>query len=1094
MNDASDSFRREEELFHRAKALPDAARASFLENASGGNVALVDAVLALLTADGQTLTDVDRPLLPSMEDGRAESKMSEAGSIIAGRYRLLEKLGEGGWGTVYRAEQSEPVRRSVAIKILKAGLDTRAVVARFRAEQQALAMMEHAGIARVFDAGETEQGRPYFVMELVGGERITDYCDNHRLTVRERLELFVRVCEAVQHAHQKGVIHRDLKPSNILVVEDAGAAAPKIIDFGIAKALQGRLGEETVVTEVDGFMGTPAYMSPEQADGRNDQVDTRTDVYSLGVLLYELLAGDTPLGPVELRRLGVAEVRRRIGEVEPLGLRARVRARDGAALAQAAESRNTTATRLIAELDGDLDSVAMKCLEKSSARRYESVSVLAQDIAHYLANEPVTARPAGRMYVLGKLVRRHRVGFAVAAVIAVLLVAGVAVSTLLLFREKAALERALAAEHDQAVAREAAEKSSRQARTEATRSARVTQFMTSMLDGVGPGVARGRDTGLLREILNEAAGRLEKGLEDEPTVEADLREVMGDVLWLLDEQQESQRMHRRALALREQAFGPSHPKVADSLMRIGQFQRFHRQSREAEGTYRRAVEIRTRVLGTDHLATAEALHAFSQPIQQQSRWDETLELLQRALAIQRPQLRSDDLRLLSTEFSLAALRANMGDRSAAMQEYRAIAGRYPSDTSGQLLRLFKQDVLVLIANQLHGAGERAEALATYREAVAAGKAQGRRTLDTELRFAQALGLEGEFAEPLAFLPEVVEMARKGAARERTRRAEELLAGGLDLWGHCLAKVGRHAEAETVLREACSLPDALSRFRTAPEHPALLLETVLTALGRRREVEPMLRAALQKAEREKSHFVYGLVAALHRVLKNAARFDEAKQLMRTWLARERERIGQDGEVAAAGLSVATLCAANESGESAAVEGVARERLTWWKTHRPNAEQVHAYQAVLGEALLAQKRFTEAEVRLLPAGEAYHRGIAELLPEGADWPAYRLPVLLVRLYRETDRPEDPGVWRQWLPPGSLDPRWELQLARAMTAGGRYLEAGEVVTAALKRARREAEQKSEETRAGKTLAELERLADECQSRLGGNMDAVAPLKENK
>src|SRR3989442_9154131 len=328
------------------------------------------------------------------------------------------------------AEQTEPVQRRVALKVIKLGMDTKQVVARFEAERQALAMMDHPNIAKVLDAGTTETGRPYFVMELVRGIKITDYCDQNNLSTRERLDLFIKVCHAIQHAHQKGIIHRDIKPSNILVTLHDGVPVPKVIDFGIAKATEGRLTEATVYTQLHQFIGTPAYMSPEQAEMSGLDIDTRSDIYSLGVLLYELLAGSTPFDPKELLSQGIDAMRKTIREREPVRPSTRLATLKGEDGTTTAKSRSAEVPQLIHQLKGDLDWIVMKCPEKDRARRYETANGLAMDLKRHLNNEPVMARPPRTAYQFQKLVRRNKVAFAAGAAVAAALIIGVVVSTL----------------------------------------------------------------------------------------------------------------------------------------------------------------------------------------------------------------------------------------------------------------------------------------------------------------------------------------------------------------------------------------------------------------------------------------------------------------------------------------------------------------------------------------------------------------------------------------------------------------------------------------------------------------------------------------
>ena len=517
-----------------------------------------------------------------------------------GPYRLLQKIGEGGMGEVWVAEQHKPLHRRVALKLIKAGMDTRQVIARFESERQALAMMDHPAIAKVFDAGETSDGRPYFVMEYVQGIPITAYCDTNRLTTAERLELFRHICEGVQHAHQKAIIHRDLKPSNILIAIQDGVAVPKIIDFGVAKATAQSLTERTMYTELGMLIGTPEYMSPEQAEMTGQNVDTRTDVYSLGAILYELLVGALPFDPKELRRAGYDEVRRKIREEDPPKPSTRLSTMGDASTVQA-QNRRTERPALLRQIRGDLDWITMKALEKDRTRRYGSPSDLAADIDRYLHHQPVLAGPPSDLYRARKFWQRHRVGVTASAALLALLVAFSVITRFQAVRISRERDRA----NEEARAKE-----------------QITDFLKQLFKVSDPSRARG-ETITAREILDEGVKKIDGTLADQPALRAELMSEMGEVHETLGLFVEAERLKRQTLSLRQQALGPGHLKTLADMRSLAALLdvRFGREE-EAGKLLEEALAIARRTLGEDHDETLKIKGALANALSGQRRYSE----------------------------------------------------------------------------------------------------------------------------------------------------------------------------------------------------------------------------------------------------------------------------------------------------------------------------------------------------------------------------------------------------------------------------------------------------------------------------------------
>jgi serine/threonine protein kinase/tetratricopeptide (TPR) repeat protein len=543
--------------------------------------------------------------------------------MSVGPYRVLQRLGEGGMGEVWLAEQSRPLRRQVAVKVIKPGLDTAQVVARFEAERQALALMDHPAIAKVFDAGSTGQGRLYFAMEYVRGESLILYCDRHQLTIADRLDLFLQLCEGVQHAHQKGIIHRDLKPSNILVTMQDDRPVPKIIDFGIAKATSQPLTERTIYTSLGGFIGTLEYMSPEQAEMGGVDIDTRTDVYALGVILYELLTGVLPVDRQRLVSSGLEEARHTIREVDPPRPSFRVTERRDTTQT-AAKSRGTDSGRLASLLRGDLDWITLKALEKDRRRRYATASELAADIRRHVAHEPVLASPPSARYRLTKFVRRNRL--AVGAAGGLMLLLAVFATTMALQARRVALERD-------------------RANREAATAKQVSDFLIGLFKVSDPSEARG-NTLTAREILESGVANIETGLAGQPEVQARMMGTMGSIYTNLGLYEPAERLLTQAVATNRRIFGDESATTLAAVNDLANVYWFQEQYARAEPLYLEVIERRRRLLGDQHPDTLRASNDLASLYVLQKRFNEaerlaraTLETHQRALGPEHPDTR-----------------------------------------------------------------------------------------------------------------------------------------------------------------------------------------------------------------------------------------------------------------------------------------------------------------------------------------------------------------------------------------------------------------------------------------------------------------------
>jgi serine/threonine protein kinase len=661
------------ELYHEAKALTAGApREEFLAARCCDDARLRARVSALLQADESAGDFLERTELV-----HASGDLEENPDSLIGHYKLIEKIGEGGCGVVYLAEQKEPVRRQVALKIIKPGMDTHEVIARFEQERQALAILDHPNIAKVFDAGATEHGRPFFVMELVRGIRITEYCDQSNLSTASRLELFIAVCQAVQHAHQKGIIHRDLKPSNILVTQINDIPVPKVIDFGVAKATAGRLTEASIHTLFEQMIGTPLYMSPEQAGMGGLDVDTRTDIYALGVLLYELLTGRMPFDADALMKAGYDEMRRIIREEEPQTPSMSLRTMAAETRANVARHRNSDPLALTKLVHGDLDWIVMKALEKDRSRRYESATSLAHDIERHLANEPVHARPASQFYRFGRLVRRNRVLFAAAGAVALALMAGLGIAIDSLSKERKAREgeieqRKIAQAETQKVrVQTAVAEKHAQAETAARQEAEaVSTFLTEIFQSPDP-VHNGR-TVTVAETLDRAVRKLDTDLASQPARRAKLQETLAWTYRALGLYREALPIFKVVWEYKLAALGPEHPDTLNGMHNVAISYAAVGNRDEALKLMEAVLPLRIKVNGPEHSDTLSAMHNLSVSYSGAGRHLEALKLSEQVLVLREKVNGSEHPDTIRAMGNLAECYYRVGRREEALEKRKEV--------------------------------------------------------------------------------------------------------------------------------------------------------------------------------------------------------------------------------------------------------------------------------------------------------------------------------------------------------------------------------------------------------------------------------------
>ncbi|MBK9386300.1 MAG: tetratricopeptide repeat protein [Planctomycetes bacterium] len=1020
-----------EELFHTARALPSAeARQAYLDRSCAGDAALRAAVERLLASDVEARDSfLSAPALEPSVAGE------QAGDLI-GRYKLLQEIGEGGMGTVWMAEQREPVIRKVALKIVKLGMDTREVIVRFESERQALALMDHPNIAKVLDGGATASGRPYFVMELVRGVPITEFADKAKLGLRDRLELFGKVCEAIQHAHHKGVIHRDIKPSNVLVTLHDGVPVPKVIDFGIAKATSAELTQRTLFTQYGQILGTPEYMAPEQAEMSGLDIDTRADVYSLGVLLYELLTGTKPFDARDALKQGFQELLRRIREVDPAKPSTRISTL-GERASPTAANRQVNVAGLSARLRGDLDLIVMKALEKDRTRRYDTPIAFAGDVERFLRDEPVLAAPPSASYRFRKFVRRRRKTVAAGALVLALLVLGILGTSFGLWRARIAAEEERMAKLEADARRTEAERNLGYAR-------KGNEILTRVVGRIDP----------LREIesLGELRSALRAGLEDaavalasaqigDPLEVARLEHRLGRSLYALGEHEAARQLFERAAATYREKLGALDEDSLSATHDLGMSLLLGGQLERGLATLQDLLALRREHFGAQQADTLETMIGVAEALERLGRSEEAAAMFTAARplleAVHGPAARPTILCIAN----LAGLQVELGFSKEAIRLYdtaleRARSGLGPEhpDTIGI------QTNLALAYQKAHDLERAIPLYEATRKALRErlGK-EHPKALVVSNNLASAYNDAGKSAEAAALLDEVLQIqeAQYGIDHpdslsaasslaaiyiktgkndlalpllERTVRAQRQtlpadhpkLLNGLNNLGASYWKAERFPEAIALFEEILKFQEA----KYGREHPATLATIANLAAnlkGERRyaEARPLLEEvyAASSNTRGLRPYVVDLLEVYLRLglrAEAAPLFEVAVKMAHEELKPESTKLAT--ELLKLGQTWLELDAAAEA------EPVLREVVALREKLQPEAWSTSSARSLLGAAIAAQGRLAEAEPILIAGFEGIERSFATVPPQSR----YRLEAArarLVELYTKWEA-EAPG----------------------------------------------------------------------------------------
>jgi len=917
---------------------------------------------------------------------RTIGSMQPSSGVVIGPYHLLQRIGEGGMGEVWLADQKQPVRRRVAIKLIKAGMDTREVVARFESERQALALMDHPAIAKVFDAGSTPQGAPYFAMEYIAGVPITDYCDHHKLSTHERLELFMRVCEGVQHAHQKAIIHRDLKPSNILVTEVDGHPAPKIIDFGVAKALTHSLTADTMFTRVGALVGTPEYMSPEQALSSGEDIDTRTDVYSLGVVFYELLAGTPPL---ELRKVAFEEFLRKLREDDAPKPSAIIRAQDPATSTEIGRKRQTEPVVLAKQLRGDLDSIALKALEKDRSRRYGSPSDFASDVKRYLNNEAVLAVPPSVAYRARKFARRYRVALATACAFALVLIVAAAIS----------IRQSIRANKEAAVAHAVSDflQNDMLAQASAANQSGATTKPDVHLE--------------VRTALDRAAQRIAGKFDREPEVDAAIRDTIGKTYTSLGIYPEARKQLEAALGLRRKVLGAENPQTLRTASELAWLGLLQGKYPEAEALGSRTLELQRRVVGPEHSDTLFSMNTLAGVYRFQGKYAQAEALNRQVLEIRRRVLGPENPETL---FSVSNLAGTLNSQRKYAQAETLFSQTLDLDRrvlgpeNPHTLTTMNSLALTLVSQ---GKYEEAEAL--YRQVLELQRRvvgpEHPDTLSTMADLGEIAAMQGKYAQAETFYSQALQGDSQVLGPEHPTTVRYMA----DL-GFVYMSQGKYAQAEPLVGKALEIERRVS----GPAHPDTIapmdsLAELYRAEGKYPQAETLYNQTL---ELERSVFgpkdpnTLTSTGGLALTYYLQGKYAQAEGLYTQTLAERKHGLGPDNPDTLDNMADLALTY-QAQGRFTSSEVLAREAVERNRTKRPEDWQRFFAESLLGASLVGQKKYAESEPMLL----AGYQGMDARKDKIAVPDRYHLDRAgewLVQLYGAWGKPEKAAQWRQQL----------------------------------------------------------------------------------